>query len=84
MKTFTQFFEAKENLQNIADKAKIDISKFDPKQVSMGFEVEKEHDGKMGKDTDVVKNDGTILKIAIAHLREDPKYYTKLNKIENT
>jgi len=26
---------------------------------------------------------GTVMKIAVAHLREDPKYYTKLKKVES-
>ena len=54
------------------------------KELVMGMKVEKEHDGPMGKDTDVVPghDKGTIMKIAVAHLREDPKYYTKLKKVE--
>jgi hypothetical protein len=43
--------------------------------------VEKEHD--KDKDTDVVKKDADILKIAVAHLREKPNYYTKLKKVED-
>ena len=40
------------------------------KQLEKGIEVEKEHGG-----TDI-----EAAKIAIDHLKEDPKYYTKLNK----
>ena len=76
MDTFTQFLESKD-LQK-----KLGLDKFDPKQVRMGIEVEKEHDGKMGKDIDVVKSRSDLLKIVTAHLREDPKYYTKLKKVE--
>lgn len=54
----------------------LDVSKYDPKQVRMGLKVEKEHDGKMGKDVDVVRSKTDLLKIVIAHLRE-------LKKIEN-
>jgi hypothetical protein len=61
----------------------VDMSKFDPQQVKMGRKVEKEHDGLMGKDTDVVKKKGDIDKIVAAHLREKPDYYTRLNKVEN-
>jgi len=84
MKTFLEFCESK-NLEQIAKKAKVDIKGVCPKQLSMGMEVEKEHDAKMGKDTDVVPghDKGTIMKIAVAHLREDPKYYTKLKKVED-
>jgi len=72
------------SIDTIAQGAGIDISSFDAKEVLMGLEVEQEHNGQMGTDIDVVPgNDlGTILKIAVAHLREDPKYYTKLKKME--
>jgi hypothetical protein len=59
----------------------VDTSMFDPKEVKMGMKVEKEHDGGEGKDVDVVKNKTDLIKIVVAHLREDPKYYTKLNKV---
>jgi hypothetical protein len=48
----------------------------------MGLNVEKEHDGKMGRDVDVVGSKADLLKIVIAHLREDPQYYTKLKNME--
>jgi len=72
------------DLAQIAQKAKIDIKNVDMGQLKMGMSVEKEHDGPMGKDTDVVPghDKATIMKIAVAHLREDPKYYTKLKKVE--
>ena len=70
-------------VKNLAKQAKVDISDLCPKQLKMGVEVEREHGGKMGKDTKIVKNDGDALKIAVAHLREDPKYYTKLKTIEH-
>ena len=76
MQTFEQFLESK-NLEDEAKKYKVDA-----KQLKMGIEVEKEHDGKFGKDTDVIKNKEDVVKIAVAHLREDPHYYTKLKKIE--
>jgi len=71
-------------LENKTLEKKLGLDKFDPKQIRMGIEVEKEHDGKMGKDVDVVKSKSDLLKIVTAHLREDPKYYTKLKKIEKT
>lgn len=70
------------NLKTLAKQADIDISHFNTRELTQGIEVEKEHDGKMGKDVDVVKNKSDLLKIAVAHLREDPKYYTKLKTIE--
>jgi hypothetical protein len=55
-------------------------------QISLDFwerlNVEKEHDGKMGRDVDVVGSKADLLKIVIAHLREDPQYYTKLKNME--
>lgn len=71
-------------LQQIAQKGEIDIKNINAKELAMGFEVEKEHDGRMGKDTNVTKKDDiATLKIAVAHLREIPNYYSKLKKIEN-
>lgn len=43
----------------------------DPKQLEMGIKVELEHTG----DKDVAKE------IALDHLAEDPKYYTKLKEV---
>ena len=46
---------------------------YDPEQVKMGIEVEKEH-----------TNDPKIAEtIAKQHLEEDPHYYTKLKKMES-
>lgn len=75
-----QFYENKK-IEATAKKAKLDISKFDPDQLRMGCAVEKEHDD--GSDVDVVDDNSDVLKIAIAHLREDPEYYTKLKKVED-
>lgn len=45
--------------------------KFDPKELTMGIEIEKEH----------IDNPVISKMISKAHLDEDPKYYTKLSKI---
>lgn len=45
---------------------------YDPEQLKMGIEVEKEH-------TD---NEDVAEIICRHHLAEDPKYYTKLKKME--
>ncbi len=81
MLKFQEFNEARE-LDDLIAQSGVDIGKIDIKQLRMGINVEKEHDGKMGRDTDVVKNKSDLVKIAVAHLREDPKYYTKLKKVE--
>jgi hypothetical protein len=66
----------------MAEKAKVDIKDIPLKQLKMGVDIEREHTGKMGKDTKVIDSDEGALKVAVAHLREDPAYYTKLKKIE--
>ena len=76
-------FVNKRQIEDMAKKGKVDIEGLDTKQIQMGIEVEREHDGRMGKDTDVVGTEPDVLKIAVAHLREDPKYYTKLKKVED-
>ena len=48
-------------------------SKFDPKELAMGIEVEKEHTD----DTSITKL------IAKDHLAEIPDYYTRLKKMED-
>lgn len=82
MKTFSQFCEGKTQLQKIADKANVDIDGICTKQLKMGLSIEREHSGKMGKDTKVISSDAEALKIAVAHLREHPDYYTKLKEVE--
>ncbi len=85
MKSFRDWieFHESEDIEALAKKDKIDISKYDMNQLKMGFEVEKEHGSKLGKDTNVTKDcPYATMKIAIAHLKEDPKYYTKLKKVK--
>lgn len=50
----------------------VDLTKF-----RKGFAVEQEHAATVGGD------EVTIAKIAMDHLKEDPNYYSKLEKIEN-
>lgn len=54
----------------LADKAK--PSDFDPRQLAKGTKVEMEH----------VKDPKLAQEIAMDHLMEDPKYYDKLEEIE--
>lgn len=67
-------------LSDLANKYHLDISKYDPQQLILGFNIEKEHNE--NPETDVVNNSGDLLKIAMAHLDELPDYYTRLNKME--
>jgi uncharacterized protein DUF5661 len=57
-------------------------SRFDVEQFQMGLEVELEH-GRHDPVTDVTDDDEhTTGKIAWAHLKEYPDYYTRLAKME--
>ncbi|MGD2060667.1 MAG: hypothetical protein PVF87_07375 [Acidimicrobiia bacterium] len=64
--------------------AKIDISgeRFALEDVRMGMEVEMEH-GTRFPDLDVTGDDPVVTaKIALAHLREFPDYYQRLEVME--
>jgi len=72
-----------------AEKAGIDISKYDMTQILDGMVIEQEHAGKTGESTDLTigmgdeeKNE-VVLKVAIAHLMEIPDYYTRLKTMED-
>ena len=57
-------------------------SPFDPEQFRMGLEVELEH-GAHDPETDVTGDDPVLTaKIAWAHLKELPDYYTRLAVME--
>jgi hypothetical protein len=82
--TFKLWLEARTSskymhISNLAKKANLDVTKYNKKEIIDGFETEKEH--MSFKKLDVIKgHEERILKIALAHLKEDPKYYTKLKK----
>ena len=60
----------------------IDWSKVDLDEFRMGLSVELEH-GKNDPETNVTDDDEILTgKIALAHLREFPDYYTRLEKLE--
>lgn len=68
--------------QSIGDRLGIDWSAVDIEQFRMGLEVELEH-GRRDPDTNVTHDDPVITaKIALAHLREIPDYYTRLSQME--
>jgi hypothetical protein len=55
---------------------------FDVEQFRMGMEVEFEH-GRHDPQTDVTNDDPILTaKIALAHLKELPDYYTRLKRME--
>lgn len=69
-----------EEARDVTDRLGIDYAHgpFDLEQFRMGFDVELEH-GTHDPETDVTGDDPIITgKIALAHLRELPDYYTRL------
>ncbi len=66
----------------IGDQLGIDWSRVNVEQFRMGLDVELEH-GQRDPETDVTHNDPIVTaKIALAHLREIPDYYTRLDRME--
>ena len=60
----------------------IDWTEVDLQQFRRGLEVELEH-GARDPETDVTNDDPTLTgKIAWAHLKEFPDYYSRLDKLE--
>jgi 5'(3')-deoxyribonucleotidase len=84
MKTFKNWLHDKKftyvDAINMADVLGIDIKKYDPQEVVAGINVEREHGAQ--KKLNVISKKSDFLKIALAHLDEDPKYYKKLAKME--
>lgn len=87
MRTFKEFLKKGEKVsedqaKEIGDQLGIDWDEVDLEQFRMGLEVETEH-GSHDEDTDVTSDDALATgKIAWAHIKEDPEYYTKLKTIE--
>jgi hypothetical protein len=68
--------------KQIGDALGIDWSAFDVEQFRIGLDVELEH-GARDPQTNVTNNDpSTTGKIAWAHLKEFPDYYTRLSAME--
>lgn len=57
----------------LSKKANVDFN-----ELLKGMDVEKEHARTLGNDSPKL-----LARIALDHLREDPHYYTKLDKMEN-
>lgn len=71
-----------EDAKRIKTKLDIDFSKIDMNEFLMGLMVELEH-GLVSSETNVTNDDEILTaKIAIAHLREFPDYYTRLEELE--
>lgn len=71
-----------EEARAAGDAIGIDWAVTDPEQFRMGLAVELEH-GTRDPETNVTGDDLVVTaKIALAHLREIPDYYTRLAKME--
>lgn len=71
-----------EEAKKIGDQINIDWTKYDLEQFRRGLTVELEH-GMHDMQTDVSGDVDTITgKIALAHLKEIPDYYTRLEAME--
>lgn len=83
MMTAKQGFSPEEAAE-IAERLGVDfdVESFDLEQFRMGMDVELEH-GSRNPETNVTDDDAaTTGKIALAHLREIPDYYTRLAAME--
>ncbi len=68
--------------KQIGEALGVDWIRFGVEQFWMGLEVELEH-GARDPETNVTNNDPLLTgKIALAHLKEFPDYYTRLQKME--
>ena len=80
MSKSTQF--SSDEAKRIGDSLGLDWDQVDLEQFCMGLLVELEH-GTRDPETNVTDDDLTLTgKIALAHLREFPDYYTRLAKLE--
>ena len=69
--------------RRIGNRLEIDWDEIPFKEFHMGMNVELEHGNKLGKKTNVTGNSPMQTgRIALAHLEEDPRYYSKLKKME--
>jgi len=71
-----------EEAKAIGEKLGLNWSRFDVKQFCLGLDVELEH-GTRDAQTNVTDDDSLMTgKIALAHLKEFPDYYTRLEHME--
>lgn len=69
--------------KQIGDSLSINWANIDPDQFRRGLEVEFEH-GTQDPETNVTNDDVRLTgKIAWAHLKEFPDYYTRLDRLES-
>jgi Protein of unknown function (DUF5661) len=71
-----------EEAKKIGDTLRIDWEKVSLEEFRVGLGVELEH-GSRDPETNVTNDDEILTgKIALAHLREYPDYYTRLDQLE--
>ena len=71
-----------EEAREIGDRLGIDFTRYDLAEFRRGLEVEMEHGKKIPESNITNDNEYLTGKIAWAHLREIPDYYTRLDKME--
>ena len=72
-----------EEAKRIGDAIGVDWARFDLEQFRAGMDVEFEH-GAHDPQTDVTHDDPLLTgKIALAHLKEFPDYYVRLERMED-
>ena len=68
--------------RRVGDAIGVDWTRFDLEQFRAGMDVEYEH-GSHDPQTDVTGNDPIVTgKIALAHMKEFPDYYERLERME--
>jgi Protein of unknown function (DUF5661) len=72
----------REEAQRVGDQIGVDWERFELEQFRIGMDVEDEH-GAHDPQTDVTGDDPTLTgKIALAHMKEFPDYYERLERME--
>ena len=71
-----------EQARRVGDEIGVDWDRFDLEQFRRGMDVELEH-GSHDPQTDVTGDDPVLTgKIALAHMKEFPDYYERLERME--
>jgi hypothetical protein len=71
-----------EEARRVGDEIGVDWDRFDLEQFRFGMDVEYEH-GSHDPQTDVTHDDPIVTgKIALAHMKEFPDYYERLDRME--
>jgi hypothetical protein len=71
-----------EEARRVGDEIGVDWERFDLEQFRAGMDVEYEH-GSHDPQTDVTGDDPIVTgKIALAHMKEFPDYYQRLERME--